>query len=345
MADDNLLLNAIQTGANIGNMRVMRQERIMELQSQEALRRVQERHLAAQVDMLTQKTQQEAKDQAEVDTGLKGADLMYQTLTETTPPMIKADGTEETPEEKSQRVRGQVNQWMATKYPKAAEVYANAVNKLGKSALDEATMTLREAQAQRALAQAETAGNKANFKPFVEELNTKNGKKIQVLHTSPNQVHALPNYTEGKQIADEILDDNGNLVSYVVPGANGPRFFPAKTAQPGAAAKAEIKSIYAKITRLEEKSEGMKDTSFSIAHPLTGVPNTEKAALEKQIADLKAQAAKLDVSVSGGAKKTAATAPSGQRVKVRSKNDGKEYTVPVEQLDEAIQQGYEKVAE
>lgn len=50
-------LQGLQIGANIGNMRVAQQERMMQLRSQAALNAIHERQLAAQADMLAQHAQ------------------------------------------------------------------------------------------------------------------------------------------------------------------------------------------------------------------------------------------------------------------------------------------------
>lgn len=112
MADDNLLLNAIQTGANIGNMRVMRQERMMELQSQEALRQIQERHLAAQAQMLDYNLQQAQAEKAQDDKALQDYQLLRTTLHETAPDLPGM-----TPEESAQKKEDIALQTLITKRP------------------------------------------------------------------------------------------------------------------------------------------------------------------------------------------------------------------------------------
>lgn len=138
MADDNLLLNAIQTGANIGNMRVMRQERMMELQSQEALRQIQERHLAAQADMLSYNLDQAKADKAKEDADLQKADMMHKVLTETVDPGDK------TPEEVNQLATQATDDWLVRNNPKAALKVANARFLMSKPEIAQQTIQSRE---------------------------------------------------------------------------------------------------------------------------------------------------------------------------------------------------------
>jgi len=295
-------------GAAIGNMLVQQRERAIELRSKAAMDAIQERHLAAQADMLSQHAalykQQALKEQDDA-------------LTEKAVLAAAQDHHDYL-----------VNE-MGLSEAEAAPEVINAVARVAPKVGDAMAQSFERVQ------RGQKAMRDENFQPFVQQLQTPDGKKLMVVHTSPNQVHLMPNASEGAQVADEIRDKNGNLVSYVTQGANGPRFFPAKTPTPSIATKENIKSIYGQINRLQERYDGLKDKT------LFGKPNQEKVELGKRIEALKGEASKLDVA---GASTPPPPAASTSRVKVKDKT-GKLYTVPASQLDEALQQGYEKAEE
>lgn len=329
MAND--LLTGMQVGAGIGNMRVQQQERMMQLRAQMAMQAVQERQLAAQADMLIQHTALYKQQLMEHQNAQVEEQAFKMAVGKTFQDNLAQSMDPETGEPDVPTAMARTHSTLAAINPKLADDWADS------------TARMVSAQAGLERAKASASGKEA-FTPFVQQVQTPDGKSIQVLYTSANQGHVLPNASNGTMVADEIRTKDGKLVSYVAMGEKGPRFFPAKSANIPMSTKEEIKSIYAQVARLEERYDGMKDTAFSIQHPVEGVPNKEKLELGKKIDALKERARKLDNGEAAPAAATVAPTATGARVKVRDRN-GKLFTVPAEQLEEAVQQGYQKVEE
>lgn len=122
-------------GAQMGNMMALRAQRQQELQSEAALRAVQERHLAAQTEQIAYNLQQAQADKAKEDQDLATADLLHHTLTET---------TDATPEQATQAV----DQWLLTKNPKVALKVGQARMMMAKPELAQEALKTREEIAQ-----------------------------------------------------------------------------------------------------------------------------------------------------------------------------------------------------
>jgi hypothetical protein len=147
--DENFGAN-LARGASIGNMQVMQAERAQQLRSEEALRMVQERHLAAQADQLAYNLQQAQAEKAKEDQDLQTADLIHHTMTET---------TDATPEQATQAT----DQWLINRNPKAAMKIGQARFLMSKPELAQEALQTKEnvAQTQAAGAMARTQAQQA----------------------------------------------------------------------------------------------------------------------------------------------------------------------------------------
>ncbi len=70
-------LQGIQTGATVGNLMAQRQERMMELRSQEALRQIQERQIAQEIDQRSQIFAQKQQEDQQDTSDLMAAQSIY----------------------------------------------------------------------------------------------------------------------------------------------------------------------------------------------------------------------------------------------------------------------------
>lgn len=123
--------SAFFRGAEVGNMLALRRERAQQLQSEAALRAVQERHLAAQADQIAYNLQQAQADKAKEDQDLATASLLHHTLTET---------TDTTPEQAAQAT----DQWLLNKNPKLALKVGQARMMLARPEMAQAALESKE---------------------------------------------------------------------------------------------------------------------------------------------------------------------------------------------------------
>lgn len=164
-------------GAQIGNMQVQQRERMIELQGQEALRRVQERHLAAQADALAYQLQQAQADKAEQDKVLQIADVTHQTMVSK---LVSQGMPQATAEEKATQA---TDTWMANSYPKVAVAVGNARATLAKSKLEEA---------QAEMDKRRFSVENQSFQPTIEGItDPTTGRKVPVLRTGPKSAQMV----------------------------------------------------------------------------------------------------------------------------------------------------------
>lgn len=144
----------------------------------------------------------------------------------------------------------------------------------------------------------------------VKEIELPGGRKVSAVQTSPNKIQLVPEaMPEGGLQAQPVKDANGKVIQYAVPGANGPRFFSPK-AGVGEATKAEIKSIYEQVDRLQGQFDEMWDNKPSLTS-MGMVPNQAKIELGKRIEGLKEKARALEQGVPAAAADSAITSTTG----------------------------------
>jgi hypothetical protein len=185
MAD--YFLQGLQVGANIGNMRAARQERMMELRAQEAYRAVQERQLNNEAEMIRQRAkiyEQELKDKEDAARQEKAFSAAIQ-------PTLQ------------QKLKESVDE---TGKPNRAKAVADTGTVL--SAIDvglatkwmtgQAQMMGAEADMERAQNAGKGAGS---FTPVIEGVvNPLTNEKIPVLRTGPNSSQMV----ESKEKPDDV---------------------------------------------------------------------------------------------------------------------------------------------
>ncbi len=125
-------------GAAVGNMQVQQRERMIELQGQEALRMVQERHLAAQADAIANKLQEAQAEKVKEDQDLATADLVHKTLTETIDPGDKS------PEEVSSMATKATDDWLVQHNPALARKVGRARTALAATGLSQEKLQTQE---------------------------------------------------------------------------------------------------------------------------------------------------------------------------------------------------------
>lgn len=114
----------------------------MELRSEDALRQVQERHLAAQADQIAQAAQFAAQDRQKMLGDLQMADTIHKTLTETVDPGDKS------PEEVSALATQATDDWLLRNNPKAALLVGQARTWMAKPEQFQQTQATRMGVAQ-----------------------------------------------------------------------------------------------------------------------------------------------------------------------------------------------------
>ncbi len=282
-------LQGIQTGATVGNLMAQRQERMMELRSQEALRHIQERQIAQEIDqraqIFAQKQQQDQQDTADL---MAAHSLYKETLDRSTAQLSEAGNlTPETFHQSQQQAQDLVDSGLSLKNPSAALKVGKAREAISKAQMEERRFT-----------------GAASFKPFVGQVEGPGGKPQFYFQGSPNNARLIGDTGDLNNEAQPVKDPNGRIIGFQVPGAKGPHFVSNGTAGIGETTsdKAEIKGIQKRIDSLSETYDAMKDTTgFG---PFTK-PNQEKLELKKKIDDLKAQRNQIGktASVSDGAPK------------------------------------------
>lgn len=142
----------------------------MQLRSEEALRAVQERHLAAEADMLAYNLQTAREEKAKDDAALQTHRDMYTALTETAPPLPGMEGNPQADAEAKQRI---ADQWLVNNRPTAAQRVAVARYWMQRPEAAEAALQERLQAAQiRAGAQTQVAETRAEATKYSADQRT-----------------------------------------------------------------------------------------------------------------------------------------------------------------------------
>lgn len=121
-------------GAQVGNMMALRAERQQQLQSEAALRAVQERHLAAQADQLAWQLKQAQEQKVKDDIDLQTHQLFTGKLVEAGLPPAEAQST--------------MNDWLANRNPKLAKDVGQAQYWMDRPEMAQAKLASQEKIAQ-----------------------------------------------------------------------------------------------------------------------------------------------------------------------------------------------------
>lgn len=204
-------LQGLQIGANIGNMRVAQQERMMQLRSQAALNAIHERQLAAQADMLAQHAQlyraqidkmEDAQKQKTAD--LAAANDLYHYHTE-------VGGLD--PDEASRNVIGA----MTFKNPDLAKEMAGTYETVQKAKtsgmpkpLDQSQIDLNKAREDASKSQAELNRSRAasleNNSQIEPQVRMIEGKKFLV-NPKTGAVHEISKNVSKKAFIDKHIGE------------------------------------------------------------------------------------------------------------------------------------------
>jgi len=302
-------------GAQVGNMQVMQQERMMQLRGQEALRIIQERHLAAQADQIAYNLAQAKAEKAKEDADLQMADEIHHTLTETVDPGDK------TPEEVSAEATKATDEWLLNRNPKLALKVGQARAVLAKPELAQAGLETKEkiAQAQqagalqrtqarvegqqgvadtRADAARDVAETAAEARTKAAEIRGKFG--VDIARTRADHLAvADEGYKKAVAAGDVELANHYLDLEHKISTST-------HTQPLDQASRKEIDSIYKQIDAIKERTDSMPDETGLFSKS----PNSKKAQLLKQVEDLKEEARKI-VSAKG---KTASVIPAPKLV-------------------------------
>lgn len=212
-------------GAQIGNMRVAQQERMMQLRSQAALNAIHERQLAAQADMLAQHASlyRQQADKLEEAQKQEAADLAASN------DLFHYD-TEVMGLDPDTALQNRISV-MSVKNPALAQKMAGAY------------LTVKKAQNPGGAGTPE-------FTPRVETIEGPDGP-LNVFRKSPHNSTLLPDRA-GPTSATPVRDENNNVLGYTIPGANGPHLLPKSPAsQMAPADKAEMTHLYKTIDNID----------------------------------------------------------------------------------------------
>ncbi len=173
-------------GASVGNMIAQQRERQQELASEQALRAVQERHLAAQADQISyalqQKKEQDVKDEIDLQTGA----VLHTQLVDSGVAPDEANGV--------------VNDWMGRRNPDLLKKVATAQFMAEKPEIAQQALASRQAIAQGhdvAKVQAATIGaSSRNPKGYAPSVSEKDALAMQNADDAVDKAYAVGDATE-----------------------------------------------------------------------------------------------------------------------------------------------------